>query len=80
MIKKYFALSLVTASIVIAGCSSDDNDTTTTPPTPTDPAATPGVGGTAFDSIANSDVHNTLETAITTAGLADALDLSLIHI
>lgn len=73
MIKKYFALSLVTASIVIAGCSSDDNDSTTTP-TPTTPTATPGVGGTAFDSIVNSDAHNTLETAITTAGLADTLD------
>ncbi len=71
MIKKYFALSLVTASMVVAGCSSDSNDE---PPAPTTPAATPGVGGTAFDTIAESDVHNTLQAAIEAAGLDDALD------
>lgn len=72
MIKKYFALSLITASIVVAGCSSDDNTTET--PAPTDPTSTPGVGGTAYDTIVNSDDHSTLEAAINAAGLADALD------
>jgi transforming growth factor-beta-induced protein len=68
MIKKYFALSLVTASMIVAGCSSDNEDET--------PAfvATPGVGGTAFDSIANSTDHTTLLAAIQAAGLDDALD------
>ena len=73
MIKKYFALSVVAASVVIAGCSSDDNDGDTVVETPA-VVATPGVGGTAFDFIANSDAHNTLQAAIEAAGLADTLD------
>ncbi len=76
MIKKYFALSLVTASILVAGCSSD-SDNTDEPdadPVPTNPEATPGVGGTSFDSIAASAQHTTLLQAIQTAGLDDALD------
>ncbi len=77
MIKKYFALSLISATIAMAGCSSDsdsvDTETETETETETTPA-TPGVGGTAFDTIVNSDAHTTLEAAITTAGLADALD------
>ena len=84
MIKKYFAISMVAASVFAAGCSSDDNDDDDpnvpgeenpggeVPPTGV--AATPGVGGTAFDTIANSDVHNTAQTAIEAAGLADTLD------
>jgi uncharacterized surface protein with fasciclin (FAS1) repeats len=69
MIKKYFALSVIAASVAVAGCSSDDN-------TPAEVAfvATPGVGGTAYDFIVSSDDHTTLEAAIDAAGLADTLD------
>lgn len=72
MIKKYFALSVVAASVAIAGCSSDDN--TADPVVVAPIVATPGVGGTAFDFIATSDVHSTLQAAIEAAGLDDALD------
>lgn len=88
MIKKYFAISIVAASVFAAGCSSDDNgnddvvpgeeapgeETPGTDEGPVTPVATPGVGGTAFDTIANSDVHNTLQAAIEAAQLADTLD------
>ncbi len=74
MIKKYFALTLVTASMLVAGCSSDD-DTPTEPVAPTDPAATPGEGGTAFDTIATRADLSTLLAAINAVpGLADTLD------
>lgn len=80
MIKKYFALSLIATSVFVAGCSSDDDDNgdsvDVTPVEPVEPAvvATPGVGGSSFDSIANSPDHATLRAAIEAAGLADALD------
>jgi uncharacterized surface protein with fasciclin (FAS1) repeats len=69
MIKKYFALSVIAASVVVAGCSSDDN-------TPAEVVfvATPGIGGTAFDFIALSADHTTLRAAIEAAGLDDVLD------
>jgi len=83
MINKYFALSVVAASVLVAaGCSSDDDDddmTPVVPPIDMEPPvvvvpATPGVGGTAFDTIANSDVHNTLEAALAATGLDATLD------
>ncbi len=81
MIKKYFALSLVTASMFVMGCSSSDDDDDDTPETPempappVDPAATPGVGGTAFDTIATRPDLSTLLAAINAVpGLADTLD------
>lgn len=71
MIKKYLALSLVTASMLAVGCSSDDD----TPVVPTDPPATPGEGGTAFDTIATRADLSTLLAAINAVpGLADTLD------
>ena len=73
MIKKYFALSLIATSVVVAGCSSDDNPETVVV-TPPAFVATPGVGGSAFDFIVNSEAHTNLEAAITAAGLADTLD------
>ncbi len=76
MIKKYLALSLVTASMFVMGCSSsDDDDTPDTPVTPTNPPATPGVGGTAFDTIVGRADLSTLLAAINAVpGLADTLD------
>ncbi|MFT5893528.1 MAG: putative surface protein with fasciclin (FAS1) repeats [bacterium] len=71
MIKKYFALSVIAASVFVAGCSSDDNDAIVLPVVN---EATPGTGGTAFDFIVRSEAHTTLETAIIAAGLADTLD------
>jgi len=73
MIKKYFALSMVAASVALAGCSSDDNPAEEVPVDPV-VVATPGIGGSAFDSIVNSDAHTTLRSAIDAAGLADVLD------
>ena len=74
MINKYFALTLVAASVAMAGCSSDDDNDE--PEDVVDPivSATPGVGGTAFDQIATSDAHTTLLAAIQAAGLDDLLD------
>jgi len=82
MINKYFALSVVAASVLVAaGCSSDDDDEPMggeVPPVVEPPVvgvpATPGVGGTAFDTIANSDVHATLEAALAATGLDATLD------
>jgi len=76
MIKKYLALSLVTASMFVMGCSSsDDDDTPETPEPSVDPAATPGEGGTAFDTIATRPDLTTLLMAINAVpGLADTLD------
>ncbi|MFT5045497.1 MAG: putative surface protein with fasciclin (FAS1) repeats, partial [Porticoccaceae bacterium] len=69
MIKKYFALSVIAASVAIAGCSSDDNT-----PAVVAFVATPGVGGSSYDFIVLSEDHTTLEVAINAAGLADTLD------
>jgi len=94
MIKKYFAMTIIAASISLAACSDDDDDETPITPTPnpggemeeeenpgsgenpmpTPGTATPGVGGTAFDTIANSPDHTSLAAAVTAAGLADTLD------
>jgi transforming growth factor-beta-induced protein len=72
MIKKYFALSLIAASVVVAGCSSDDNPAV---PDVTTPAADPTNNSSAFDVIANSADHTDLLAAINSvAGLADTLD------
>ncbi len=69
MIKKYFALSLITASMVVAGCSSDND-----PDPVTGPVADITDGSSAYDVVANSADHTTLTTALMTAGLADSLD------
>jgi len=94
MIKKYFAMTIIAASISLAACSDDDDDETPMTPTPnpggemeveenpgsgenpmpTAGTATPGEGGTAFDTIANSPDHTSLAAAVTAAGLADTLD------
>ncbi len=78
MINKYFALTLVAASVAVAsGCSSDDDDDDTTGGGGDEyvsPAATPGEGGSVYDFIVNSDQHESLEAAINAAGLADTLD------
>ena len=79
MIKKYFALSLIAASIAVAGCSDDDDDdgvpgTDPVVPGVESPAATPGVGGTVYDTIVQSADHTMLRDAIDAAGLANTLD------
>ena len=86
MIKKYFALSLIAASLAVAGCSSDDdddddNDVVTETETEeeteeevTFAEVTPGVGNSVFDTIVASDSHQMLEDAIVAAGLDAQLD------
>ncbi len=80
MIKKYFALSLIAASVAVAGCSDDDDDEEVIVDPGTDPvvvvpdAATPGVGGSVYDTIFLSTEHTSLLAAIDAAGLADTLD------
>jgi uncharacterized surface protein with fasciclin (FAS1) repeats len=74
MIKKYFALSLIAATVAVAGCSSDDNADVETPVVTT-PAADATNDSSAFDVIANSADHTDLLAAINSvAGLADTLD------
>ena len=72
MIKKYFAISVIAASVAIAGCS-DDDDPVVDPADPTDPTdpdpdplpdVTAGEGGSAFDTIFGSADHTTLLAAI----------------
>jgi len=70
---KKFALSLIASAVISVGCSSSDNPTNGEDVI-TAPIATPGVGTTAFDSVANSPFHTILEEAITVSGLADDLD------
>lgn len=78
MIKKYFALSLIAASVAVVGCSSDDDTPTptdpTTPPVVELPAADSTNDSSAFDVVANSADHTDLLAAINAAGLADVLD------
>lgn len=80
MINKYFALTLIAATVAVAGCSSDDDDDdvvvdpTNPEPEYVSPAATVGVGGSVYDFIATSDQHTSLLAAIDAAGLADTLD------
>lgn len=74
MVKKYFALSLITASVLLAaGCSSDDDDDDGVDPNP-DFVVTPGVGGSVYDYIVNTSTLSTLKTAIDTAELDVVLD------
>jgi len=77
MIKKYFAMSIIAASVAVAGCSSDDDpEAVVDPVTPpvTVPAADATNDSSAFDVVANSPNHTTLLAAINAAGLADTLD------
>ena len=72
MIKKYFALSLIAASVAVAGCSSDDNSDV---PEVTTPVVDITNDSSAYDVIANSTDHTDLLAAINSvAGLADTLD------
>ena len=78
--KKYFAMSIIAASVALAACSDDDDDDpvvdggTTTDPVVTAPPATPGEGNTALDFVVNSESHQQLEDLVVAAGLADTLD------
>lgn len=87
--KKYFAMSIIAASVALAACSDDDDDEVVPDPDmvvpagPVDPdaepvvdapAATPGVGNTALDFVVNSPDHTTLTQLVVDAGLADTLD------
>lgn len=75
MIKKYFALTLIAASVAVAGCSDDDDDNDpVVPPVAEHPDATPGTGGSVYDTIVNTDTLSSLRAAIDAAGLDDALD------
>lgn len=84
MMKKYFAMTVIAASVALVGCSDDDDDPVDTPnmPGPVDPDvnnpavdATPGVGGTAYDTIVNNpDTHSTLRSLLDAAGLDVVLD------
>ena len=80
--KKYFAMSIIAASVALAACSDDDDDDDVGPgagvppievPDGT-PVATPGEGNTAFDFIADSGDHVTLLGLIEAAELDDLLD------
>lgn len=65
MIKKYFAMTIIAASVSLAACSDDDDDDT--PVVPETPVVLPDVtdgGGSAFDTIAGSADHTTLLAAI----------------
>ena len=70
MIKKYFAMTIIAASVSLAACSSDDDDDDngTTPPVST------AVDGSAYDLIAASTDHATLLGLIDGAGLDTTLD------
>lgn len=73
MINKYFALSLVAASVALAsGCSSDDDDDNGEEIVV--PAADTTNDSSAYDVVANSSDHSQLNDAIVAAGLADTLD------
>ncbi len=71
--KKYFALTIIAASISLAACSDDDDDDggdtgveMPIDPTPvvTLPDVTPDGGNTVYDTIAGSPNHTTLLAAI----------------
>lgn len=78
--KKYFAMSIIAASVALAACSDDDDDDMDAEPTvppvvvPDLPDVTPGEGNTVFDTIAGSADHTTLLAAIETLDLATTLD------
>lgn len=77
MIKRYIGLSLVTASLVLAGCSSSDDDDPMTTPTPTpdpvtcDPCASPDVTLNMLETATNAGNFTTL------LSLADASGIDL---
>lgn len=73
MIKRYIGISLLTASVLVAGCSSDDDDPVVVDP----PAAVPYVApeGTTLDLLetaSNDPRFTTLLQALADAGLGDA--------
>ncbi len=87
MIKKYFAMTIIAASVSLAACSSDDDDDDTNGagnPTEAECLADPtiegcdtpdtGVVGTAYDLIFGSEDHKTLRGLIDGAGLDSTLD------
>lgn len=81
MFKKYFAMTVIAASVAIAGCSSDDDDDEETDGGGDGgggggvvSTVTPGVGTTSYDFIVNSTEHTTLRTLIDLAGLDETLD------
>lgn len=78
MYKKYFAMTIIAASVALTACSDDDDDDV-------DPVDNNGEievpevpvvtgEGTAYDLIAESADHTTLLGLIDSAGLADTLD------
>ncbi len=78
MIRKYIAVSLFFASVAVIGCSggeSNESDGGDLLNDAESPKATPGVGGSVYDTIV---VHNsqfsTLRKVIDLAGLANELD------
>ena len=90
MIKKYFAMSIIAASVALAACSDDDDDdgdtdpvVTTDPgelepgevdPVAVSPAADITDDSSAYDILASTGNHTQLLAAINEAGLADTLD------
>ncbi|ASJ71710.1 fasciclin domain-containing protein [Granulosicoccus antarcticus] len=72
MIKKYFAMTIIAASVSLAACSDDDDDDGLDPVDPGPIAVT--AEGTAYDLIAASADHTTLLSMIDTAGLDATLD------
>ncbi len=78
MIKKYIAPGLIAASVVVGGCSGGaDNefDGGNLLQDAESPSATPGVGGSVYDTIVVQDTQfSTLRKAIDLAGLADVFD------
>jgi len=86
MIKKYLGLSLITASVLVMGCSSSDDGPSTTGgtepevmlvevPTTYDPTAIDPVPTLSIAALAtNTPALSTLATAVVDAGLDTALD------
>ena len=78
MIKKYIALSLIAANVAVGGCSGgadnelDGGDLLNDAESPT---ATPGVGGSVYDTIVVQDTQfSTLRKIIDLADFANELD------
>ena len=75
---KYIALIVVAASVVVSSCSDGNQDNLDAEDVFSDvvsPPATPGVGGSVYDTIVVHDNEfSILRKAIDLAGLADEFD------
>ena len=78
MIRKYLLSGIVAASVAVSGCSGGEEknvDSENVFDDVVSPPATPGVGGSVYDTIVVHDTQfSMLRKAIDLAGLADELD------